>query len=61
MAVPKPVPKPVPGQSNDPDPGRRTLENALIREMRMRARMSGMGYPTKASDAKIKKLKKKLY
>lgn len=52
---------PKPGQSNDPDPGRRAIENALIREMRMRARMSGMGYPTAQSDAKIRRLKKKLY
>jgi len=54
-------PRPVPGQSNDPNAGRRTLENALIREMRMRAQIKGLGFPTRGNDAKIKRLKKKLY
>lgn len=53
--------RPVPGQSNDRDPARRVMENALIREMRMRSRMKGMGYPTGGNDAKIRRLKKKLY
>lgn len=55
------VTKPIPGQSNNPDPAKRLVENALIRDMRTRARMRSLGYPTKQVDAKIKRVKKRLY
>lgn len=48
-----------PGQSNDKNATRRALENALIRELRMRRQTREMGLPS-GNDQKIKTLKKRL-
>lgn len=48
-----------PGRSNDPNPTRRRLEDALIREFRMRNQTRSMGLPS-GNDARIKALKKRL-
>lgn len=48
-----------PGRSNDKDPVRRRLEDALIREFRMRNQTRSMGMPS-GNDARIKALKKRL-
>ena len=52
---------PVPGQSNDPNPARRTMENALIRQLRMSARLRANGLPDLGGQKAIKRMKKKLY
>jgi len=51
----------IPGQSNDPSPAKRALENALIRQMRSRARFKGLGYGTGQQDMEIRRAKKRLY
>lgn len=50
-----------PGSSNLKDPVERGIENLLIRRMRERRQLKGMGYPTGAQDAQIARTKQRLY
>lgn len=49
-----------PGRSNLRNPVKRALEDSLIREYRMRARLKSMGFSTRGNELRIQQLKRRL-
>jgi hypothetical protein len=49
-----------PGRSNLRNPIKRALEDSLIRELRMRARIRALGFKTAGNEARIAQLKRQL-